>query len=90
MTHPVGESNYIFFQTLCYNQAFHLLPPSLSSFTYQPFSLLSSPGDHSFVREEALPYSLQELHVDLCAEGQPWGQLHDYHDCHYDSGQEEP
>lgn len=85
MTHTVGKNNCIFFQALCYNQAFDWLPLSLFSFTYQPFSLLSPSGDHSIVREEPLPYSLQELHVDLCAEGQPWGQLHDYNDRHYGS-----
>ena len=53
-------------------------------------ALLSSSGDHSFVREEPLPYSVQELHVDLRAEGQPGGQLHDYNDRHNGSWQEEP
>jgi len=65
----------------------HLLCVDLQSVTV-PSSFSS--GDYSFVREEPLPHPLQELHVDVCAEGQPGGQLHDDHDCHHVSGQEEP
>lgn len=64
--------------------------PSLFSFTCQPFQLFSSSGDHRFVREEPFSHSLQELHVNLCAKGQPWGQLHDHHDSHNGCWQEEP
>lgn len=47
------------------------------------------PGHHSSVREESLTHSLPKLHDDLCAQRQLGGQLHDHHDCHGVSGQEE-
>lgn len=53
-------------------------------------ALFSSSGHHSTVREESFPYSLQKLHVNVCSEGQSWGQLHDHHDCHYGSWEKEP
>lgn len=46
-------------------------------------------GHHSTVREESLSHSLPKLYDDLCAQRQPGGQLHDDHDCHGVSGEEE-
>lgn len=52
--------------------------------------LLCPTGDPGAVREEPLPRPLQELHVDLGAAGQPWGELHHHHDRHTGGRPQQP
>lgn len=52
--------------------------------------LLCPTGDPGAVREEPLPRPLQELHVDLGAAGQPWGELHHHHDRHAGGRPQQP
>ena len=60
---------------------------SQTSLTSQAFCVIS--GHHSSVREEPLSYPVPQLYDDFCAQGQPGGKLHDHHDRHCVSGQEE-